>query len=196
MGRDFLRIQRWSTAVGFSCKGLVTHTRAARHTQNVTNPDHSNIMREAPTYLEIGWKTHEIYDKYNILNFICLLISELEFMFSALPFYLETFTVPLFFNWLGFVLIMKDEILVIHLTSVLSDLRERKTNTRNLQCDSRILVIFLLQSTIGHPCLPLGHLLLESHRPFKKSKNSARLETWCDSTPQRRKLPLRVPTVL
>lgn len=95
----------------------------------------------------------------NILNFTCLLASELEFMFSVLPFYLEIFPPPLF-NWLGFVLIMKDGILVIHLTSVLSDLREQKTNTRNLQCDGRMLVIFHLQSTMGHPCLPLGHLLL------------------------------------
>lgn len=55
---------------------------------------------------------------------------------------------------------MKYEILIIHLTSVLSDLREYKTNNRDLQPDGRMLVIFHLQSTMGHPCLSFGHLLL------------------------------------
>lgn len=113
----------------------------------------------------------------SILNLICLLAYEPGFMFSVLPFQLETFFL---IGWLLFVLIIKYEVLVIHLTSVSSDLKEYKTNTQRLAVQWQDAGNMPFTEHHG-PSLPAlwpsaASAQLESHRPFKKKKKS--LQDW------------------
>lgn len=86
-------VPRKNTAVGFFCKGPVTHTRAASILPILI----AQTLWERPQHtLKLAGKHMRFMTNNSISNFICLLASELGFMFSVLPLQLETFS-PFFF---------------------------------------------------------------------------------------------------
>lgn len=89
-------VPRRNTAVGFFCEGPVTHMRAASILPILI----AQTLWARPQHtLKLAGKHMRFMTNNSILNFICLLASELGFMFSVWPHQLEAFF-SLFFSFL------------------------------------------------------------------------------------------------